>query len=409
MKELLKKPLRAVGISIALSTVMAVPALAETLRVTVAYYSDATEPYFRAQAEQFAKAHPGTDVEIEVVNWDSLQQKLTTDIASGNAPDLALIGTRWIVEFADAGLLEPLGNYGGEAFKSRFIGAFLSPGEIDGTLYGLPIAASARAMYYNKTLFEEAGVTSVPQTWDDVEKAADRIADTGNYGFGLQGKEIDTDVYFYLPFWTNGGELLNDAGEPDFDSPAGIKTATIYQTLIQDNLTQPGVTGYNREDVQNLFKQGRLGMVLSLPFLANQIKDEAPDLDYGIAAIPNGGTPATYAVTDSMVMFADSDVKDEAWAFLDQIFQPEARIEFTKAEGFLPTPVGEAADPYFQNNADLKAFVDLLPTAKFAPLIANWEGFSTSVIRALQSLYLGELTPEEAMKQADADATVAMQ
>ena len=381
----------------------------ETLRVTVAYYSAATEPYFKKQADAFMAANPNIDVQVEVVNWDSLQQKLTTDIASGVNSDIALIGTRWLVDYVKQDLVEPLDGRADDKFKDRFIGTFLSPGQIDGQLYGLPIAASARAMFYNKDLFAKAGISEPPKTWQDVIDASKKLTTAGSYGYGLQGKEIDTDVYYYFPLWTNGGDILSKDGKPAFNSPAGIQAATIYKTLIDEKLTQPGVTGYNREDVQNLFKQGRLGMVLSLPFLSGQLKKEAPNLHYGIAPIPAGTNQATYAVTDSVVMFKNSQHKDAAWAFLDQLFSKEPRSEFTKGEGFLPTTKAEAEDPYFQNDADLKAFVDLLPTAKFAPLIENWEGVSTAVIRNLQALYLGQKSPKEAMDAATSEAEQAMQ
>ncbi|MGV2129537.1 ABC transporter substrate-binding protein [Agrobacterium vitis] len=398
----------AVASSLALATLT--PAQAkETLRVTVAYYSAATEPFFKTQAAKFMAAHPDIDVEVQVVNWDNLQQKLTTDIASGVNPDIALIGTRWLVDFVRQDLLEPLDPMADQAFKDRFIGTFLSPGEIDGTLYGLPIAASARAMFYNKDLFTKAGISTPPKTWDEVAAVSEKLKSIDVFGFGIQGKEIDTDVYYYFPLWTNGGDILSADGKPALNSEAAIRAATIYKNLIDKGLTQPGVTSFSREGVQDLFKSGRLGMVLSLPFLSGQLQKEAPNLHYGIAPIPQGTTPATYAVTDSIVMFKNSLHKEEGWAFLDQIFSKNARIEFTKGEGFLPTTKGEAEDPFFQNNADLKAFVDLLPTAKFAPLVENWEGVSAAVIRNLQQVYLGLKSPKEAMDSANAEATEAMQ
>ena len=58
--------------------------------------------------------------------------------------------------------------------KGRFIDTFLSPSVMDGKTYGLPIAASARAMYYNKDLFEKAGSTRPPATWDELKAAAAR-------------------------------------------------------------------------------------------------------------------------------------------------------------------------------------------------------------------------------------------
>lgn len=200
-----------------------------------------------------------------------------------------------------------------DAFKGRFIETFLSPSVLEGKTYGLPIAASARAMYYNKDLLAKAGVENPPATWDELRAAATKIKALGgeNYGFGLQGKEIETDVYYYYGMWSYGTEILNKDGTSGLSTPGALEAAKLYKSLIDDGLTQPGVTSYAREDVQNLFKQGKVGMMITAPFLSNQIKEEAPDLKYGVAAIPAGPTGArgTYGVTDSVIMFQNSKTR----------------------------------------------------------------------------------------------------
>ena len=126
-----------------------------------------------------------------------------------------------------------------------------------------------------------------------------------------------------------------------------MKTLTLYKMMIDQGLTQPGVTSYNREDLQNLFKQGRVGMMITAPFLINQIAKEAPNLQYGIVPVPKGTTQSTYAVTDSIVMFKNSKVKQAAFKFLDFIFTKQPRVEFNKNEGFLPTTKAVADGPVF--------------------------------------------------------------
>lgn len=380
----------------------------DVVRVTAAYYSAQSGPYFEKMAKEFEAANPDVDIQIEVVNWDNMQQKLTTDIAGGTNADLALIGTRWLVEYVENDLVEPLDDKMDDAFRKRFIGTFLSPGQIEGVTYGLPIAASARAMYYNKDMFEKAGIKDTPKTWDDVKTAAAAIKSAGGYGYGLQGKEIETDVYFYYPFWSYGGELLTAEGTSGVASDAGVKALSLYKSFIDEGLTQPGPTGHSREDVQNQFKQGRIGMMITAPFLINQIKDEAPNLKYGVIPVPSGTQSATYAVTDSIVMFKNAKSKEVAWKFLDFLFTAQPRIEFTKQEGFLPTTTAEAADPYFADNEQLKVFVDLLPNAKFAPLIANWEGMAAAVSRHVQAVYLGKEEPKAALDAAASEANQAI-
>jgi multiple sugar transport system substrate-binding protein len=289
-----------------------------------------------------------------------------------------------------------------DEFKDRFIETFMSPSVLDGQTYGLPVAASARAMYYNQQMFEDAGIQSPPATWDELKEAAAKIDALGDdiYGFGIQGKEIETDAYWYYALWTFGGELLED-GRSAIASEAGVEAANFYKGMIDEGLTQPGVTSYSREGLQDLFKQGRLGILLTGPWLRGQMKEEAPDIAYGIAPIPERTTKATYGVTDSIVMFASSEVKEEAWMFLEEAaFDPKWRREFTLKEGFLPVFKSIAEDPHFAEDEELKAFTSLLPNAKFAPTIANWEEMADTTSSALQRIYLGEAPAEEALAEA---------
>lgn len=407
MSGILRTTIGAGALGLAASA-QVVPAQAGEVRVTVAEYSSKTGPYFEEMARQFEEAHPDTDVVIEVTPWDVLLQKLTTDIAGGVNADLAIIGTRWLVDFVEQGVAEPLDPYIDDAFRDRFIETFLTPSVMDGRIYGLPIAASARALFYNETLFEQAGIDGPPETWEELRGDAEAISALGENiaGYGLQGKEIETDVYFYYPMWSYGGDILDEDGSSGLNSEAAVEAATLYKDMIDAGLTQDGPTAYSREDVQNLFKQGRVGMMITAPFLSGQIAEEAPDLAYSIAPIPAGpdGERGTYGVTNSIVMFANSDVKDEAWEFMDFLFTQAPRSQFTQDEGFLPVLKSVAEEPAFTEDEDLKAFAAVLPDARFAPVIAGWEEIADVTSAALQRIYLGEVEPQAALAEAAAEA-----
>ncbi|RVD53964.1 MAG: sugar ABC transporter substrate-binding protein [Mesorhizobium sp.] len=387
----------------------AAQAEAGEVRVTVAEYSAKTGPYFEEVKKEFEAKNPGITVKFEMVPWDVLLQKLTTDITAGTNADLSIIGTRWLIDFVQQDVAEPLDSYITPEFKGRFIDTFLSPSIMGGKTYGLPIAASARAMYYNKELFEKAGIAKPPATWTELQEDARKIKAQGAFGFGLQGKEIETDVYYYYAMWSQGTEILNKDGTSGLGTPGALEAAKLYKSMIDEGLTEPGVTSNNREDVQNLFKQGKVGMMITAPFLSNQIKDEAPSLKYGVAAIPAGPTGArgTYGVTDSMIMFKNSKNKDEAWKLMDFLFTTEQRAKFTQGEGFLPVNKEEAKMDYYVNNADLAAFTALLPDARFAPIIPGWEEVAQITSDAMQKIYLGG-DPEAGLKEAAVKANAVL-
>ncbi|MGC9369911.1 MAG: ABC transporter substrate-binding protein [Paracoccaceae bacterium] len=384
--------------------VMAGAAFAETtVDFTVAEYSSKTGPYFEEVAAAFEKENPDIDINIEVVPWDTLLQRLTTDIAGGAAPDISIIGTRWLLDFAEQGIAEPVDDYLTPEFKSTFIDTFMAPSVIDGQIMGLPVAASARAMLVNMDLFEQAGATP-PETWDQLYDAAQKISTLpDSYGFGLQGKEIETDAYFYYSLWTHGGDILNEDGTSGLAAPEAIEAATLYKKMLDEGLTQPSPTNYSREDLFNLFKQGKVGMVFTFPMLIPQIKEEAPDLNYKVMPFPEESAKATYGVTDTLMMFADSDAKEEAWKFIEFAYKDEWRTKFDHGEGFLPVTKNVAAEDYYKTDKDIAGFAAGLPYAKFAPTIANWEEIADVTVRALQRIYLGQETPEEALTAAAAE------
>jgi multiple sugar transport system substrate-binding protein len=369
---------------------------------TVAEYSSKTGPYFQEVANAFEAQNPDIKINIEVVPWDTLLQRLTTDVAGGAAPDISIIGTRWLLDFASQGIAEPMDSYLTPEFKSTFIDTFMAPSVIDGQIMGLPVAASARAMMVNMDLYDKAGVAP-PTNWDEFYAASQKIAalpDT--FGFGLQGKEIETDAYFYYALWTHGGNILNADGTSGIDTAAAIEAAKLYKQMIDEGLTQPSPTNYSREDVFNLFKQGTVGTIFTFPMLIPQIKEEAPNLRYQVLPFPEGSAKATYGVTDTLMMFADSDVKEAAWKFIEFAYSDANRSTFDHGEGFLPVTKNVAAEEFYTTDPDISGFALGLPYARFAPTIANWEEIADVTVRTMQQIYLGQATPEDALKAAAA-------
>ena len=375
-------------------------AQATEIRLTAGDYSKKTLPFLQQVAADYMASHPDVRVRIEVTPWDSYLQRLTTDIGAGHAPDLSIIATIWLPDFQSQGLLEPLDTYMTPDFTSGFISSFFAPSTLDGQLMGLPAAASARAMMVNLDLFDRAGAKP-PKTWEEFHDAAKKISALGDgtYGFGLQGKEIETDDYFYYALWSNGGDVLRD-GRSAIASPEAVKTATFYKTMIDEKLVEPSPTAYSREDIFRMFKQGKLGMIFTYPMLIPQIKAEAPTLHYAVLPFPTDLKPTTLGVTDVLIMSKSSPSKKQAWDFVRFLYQDKYRSQFDHDEGLLPVTKNVASQDYYTRNPDLSTFAAGLSYAKFAPTVKNWAEIDDVTTRALQSIYLGDVTPEAGLKAA---------
>ena len=158
---------------------IAVAAHADTVRVTVAHYSDATGPYFEKMARDFEKANPGTTIKIEVVNWDDLLQKLQTDISRRHQSRHLDHRHALAARFRQGRHRRAARRLHDPELQGPLHRPFLKPATINGKIYGLPIAASARALFYNKDLLTKAGFPNGPTTWDDVVAASKKLKAAG--------------------------------------------------------------------------------------------------------------------------------------------------------------------------------------------------------------------------------------
>ena len=379
--------------------VSAACAQATDLRFTAGEYSKHTLPFFQQVAKDYEALHPAVHISVEVDPWDGYLQKLTTDVSAGTTPDLSIVATIWVPDFASQGVIEPLDGLMSPAFKNIFIPSFFAPSTSDGKRRGIPAAASARGMRVNLDLCKRAGLEP-PKTWEEFYAAAHKLAALPNvYGFGLQGKEVETDAYFYYALWSFGGEIIKD-GKSGLGSPQAIKAATFYKKLIDDKLTEPSPTAYSREDVFQMFKQGKVGMVFTFPMLIPQLKAEAPNLHYAVLPFPTDLKPTTLGVTDVMMLYSASKAKQEAWDFAQFLYQDKYRSQFDHDEGLLPVTKAIVAQDYYTKNPDLNTFASGLNYAKFTPTIKDWSEMADITSRSLQTIYLGQATPEAAMKDA---------
>ena len=373
---------------------------ATDIRFTAGEYSKHTLPFFEQAAKDYQALHPDVNIHVEVLPWDGYLQKLTTDVNAGNAPDLSIVATIWVPDFASQGIIEPLDDRLTPALKSAFIPSFFAPSTIDGKLMGIPAAASARAMMVNLDLLKQAGVNEAPKTWDEFYDAAKKVsALPGVYGFGLQGKEVETDAYYYYALWSMGGDIIKD-GKSGLGSPEAIKAATFYKKLIDDKLTEPSPTAYNREDIFQMFKQGKVGMIFTFPMLIPQIKAESANLHYAVAPFPTDIKPTTLGVTDVLMLYSGSKAKTEAWDFATFLYQDKYRSQFDHDEGLLPVTENIVKQDYYTKNPDLSTFASGLSYAKFTPTVKGWAEMADVTVRSLQSIYLGQVAPDAGMKAA---------
>jgi multiple sugar transport system substrate-binding protein len=380
---------------------------ADALKVVIADYSkDHTRPFWQALGETYTK-QTGVKVDLQVVDWNSIDQQVSTMLQNNQPPDVLNLNA--FASYAKDGLLYSADEILSPKTRDDFLESFARGGEYRGKLYGFPILASARAFFYNRALLTRAGLAGPPATWDEFVQAARRIQALGGgtIGYALPLGPEEAQAEWSVWMWNNGGDWKSgDAWA--INREKNVQALSFLADLANKHkVTQvnPGKT--NRTDgAFQLFKDGKVGMVIGFSPLAAQL-DADGKVDYGVAAMPtNTGTSVTLGVEDYLMAFKKKGNQDRVRAFLDLYYQPENITRWITAEGFLP--VTKSGLQRMSGNPKLKPYLDALPSARLAPTTdPAWDKVKLDVQQNIGLAVQPGGNPKQVLDQLQQNATAA--
>lgn len=375
------------------------------IRFVAAQYSNQTQPFWENLVSEFEEENPDIKVELQVINWDNLEQQITTMVTTGEEPDIVNLAS--YAEYARDDLLMPLDEVISPELQEKIYDSLYEAGQLDGEAYGMPLVATIRGLYYNKDIFEEAGIEEPPETWDELLETAQKIKDeTGIDGFGVPMTTNEGHAYISYFFWGNDGDWVKD-GEWALNSPENVEAIEFLSDLVNKyEVTNPEPTAINRDELQKVFGAGQLGMMISANFLPTVLADEFPDLNYGVSSIPvNEGKPSfNLGVQNYLMVFKATEHPDAVGKFLEFFYEDERYEEFVTLEGMLPVTetVGEKMS---EEDPLIAEFISQLPIAKFYPInTPNYSEMRLETINAIQEVLLGNKSAKEALDEAQQKA-----
>jgi multiple sugar transport system substrate-binding protein len=378
-----------------------------TLKVVIADYSkDHTRPFWQALGETYTK-QGGTKVDLQVVDWNTIDQQVSTMLQNNQPPDVLNLNA--FASYAKDGLLYAAEEVLSPGTRDDFLEAFARGGEYQGKLYGFPILASARAFFYNRALFAKAGLAGPPTTWDELVQAAGKIQALGDgtIGYALPLGPEEAQAEWSIWMWNNGGDWKSgDAWA--INSDKNVQTLQFLADLANKHkVTQvnPGKT--NRTDgAFQLFKDGKVGMVMGFSPLAAQLDAEGK-VEYGVAAMPtNTGASVTLGVEDYLMAFKKKGNKEAVGKLLDLYYRPENITRWISAEGFLP--VTKSGLKAMSGNPKLKPYLDALPSARLAPTTdPAWDRVKLDVQQTIGLAVQPDGDPKQVLDQLQKNALAA--
>ncbi|HAL61222.1 MAG TPA: sugar ABC transporter substrate-binding protein [Chloroflexi bacterium] len=378
--------------------------------VTITYFTFSAAPDHLVELDEmiqiFEEEHPGIEVKVELAPFGEYFTKLQTLIAGGTAPDVFELNYENFVSFAAKGVLLDLGplaqadeEFDPTVFYPRAYNAF----NLNGIQFGLPETFSTVVLYYNKDLFDDAGVAypTADWTWADAVAAAEELTDADEGVWGL---------YSPIQFWEfykkaaqNGCSFFNeDKTEATINEP---KCVEALQTMI-DFVTKYHVMPSDAEmggiSDGDMFKAGKIAMDVTGIWMFAAFED-AP-FEWDIQVEPGMAQKATHFFSNAVSVFAATKHPQEAWEWV-RFFttSPEMAQIRVKSAWELPTLDNPAlfADYLEQRPpANREAVFESLNYAIVPPVIERQSEMQDAVNNLLDKVKLGQLDPKEALDQA---------
>jgi multiple sugar transport system substrate-binding protein len=252
-------------------------------------------PIFNGLAKIFNTTHTDAQATFQEVpgSWENFNQKLLTQLAANNAPDVIRHAIIYQPQLIDDGQVEDLMPFAQKSkwdFSAYYSGPF--KGYLSGNhLWGVPCGIYSMALYYNKTMFKEAGIP-LPSTdwakgydWDQFLSVAQKL--TKGRGPGkVYGFSTDTDLRWWINFiWQAGGDFLSAGyGRCTLGDPAAQEALNFIHDLIFKYEVWPNPEAFN--DPGSLFVSGRLGMVIDGNWQIPLFKT-IKNFEWGVAPMPH--------------------------------------------------------------------------------------------------------------------------
>ncbi len=332
---------------------------------------------------EFNETHPDIEVQsISMGRYQALSQKIMAAVAAGQPPDLAQAYEAWTENLIENGSAEPLSAYieGPDGLTADeladFVSGMIENNTWNGEIYSFPFNKSVRAVYWNKDLFAEEGLSAAPVNWDEYRDFSrrltkDRDGDGDIDQWGTAG-QISAWMFENLLI-QNGGEILNaDGTRAAFDSPEGLEALEFMVELLTD--FGKVTSGY---EYQNDFQAGKVAMIegstVSISFMEGKYT-----FDMAVAPLPERKQKACLVAGTNIVIFADSPAakKDAAWKFIKWFTSPEITARWAAMTGYAPVRRSAMDDPVMVQRFDdiegLREVLAQLDFATYEPRSAAW-------------------------------------
>ena len=353
--------------------------------------------------KDFEAANPGVKVTVTAIPWSAAHDKFTTAITAQKTPDMAMIGTTWMGEFAGLGALDPTPA---SIDKGAFFPGAWGTTEVGGTSYGIPWYVETRLVYYRTDLAKKAGITTPPTDWDGLKAMAKAMQDKAGTKWGINLQPGGTGSWqTVMPFaWSNGAQL-NNGDQWTFDTPQMAEAVKYYQSFFTEGLTnKTPAQGATQEPT---FVDGSEPMFISGPWMMSAVEKVGGKGfadKYSVFPMPVKEKSASFVGGSNLGVFKTTKNRDAAWKLVQWLAKPEVQVKWYQMSTDLPSVTSAWQDPALTADTKLATFGKQLETAVAPPSFATWEQVAARFDAEIEKVAKTGADVDASLKSVQAEA-----
>lgn len=378
-----------------------------TLSFTYAPASPADDALVRQNLDKFQQSHPNIKVSYSPINGD-YTTKMRANVASNTVPDVFYLQPNMASEYISNGKLQNLSPYMAHdnVSPNNYYPSLISPFACTkGQIYGIPKDWNALGVFYNKQMFQSAGLTAPSSnwTWTDMQTDAQKLTKNPGSPNSVYGISMSPDLSRWGAFLlANGGSVLNkDGTQAAFNNQQGVSSLQYYDSFLKNNSgTLP--TGVGAPWNGDAFGKQRVAMAIEGGWLIPYLAQQYSKVQYDIAPLPvaPNGKRANLIYTNAWAAYSGTKHPEAAWELIKYMTGTDVQTSQLNAGFALPTLKSLANAPYFASHPGFKVLFDSA-TYGYADYYGSQDqAIHNTLATALQSVLLNKQTPQAALDDA---------
>ncbi|MCB8888227.1 ABC transporter substrate-binding protein [Vreelandella malpeensis] len=366
--------------------------------------------------EEFESEHPDISVDaIYAGNYDDTRVRAMSAIEAGDTPALSVMFSIDLFELIEQGAIVAFDDLvetdEERAWLDGFYPGLMDNGRLDGKTYGIPFQRSTIVLFWNKDAFEAAGLDpdTPPANWNEMAEMAATLREANGDQWGVMVPSTGYPYWMFQAFaYQNGHRLMNEAGtEVYFDDPAAVEALEYWVSLAEDGVMPSGTIEWGT--LRQNFLEQSTAMMWHTTGNLSAVKSDA-DFDFGVAMLPAKTQRGSPTGGGNFYIFADTSDEEQraAMTFIRWMTAPERAADWSIETGYM------GVSPAAYDTETLQAYVKEFPPAAVArdqlefgtAELATHEGgrIRRTLDNAVQAALTGQMTPEQALTQAQAEA-----